>query len=90
MDGFEKEKIIQNLLFMVECLILDDDFLELPLQRRLFSKRILVDLMQNDSPSLDYCMKLLRRGPNTFTQIIDIAIGTKQNGIVDLLLNKLP
>ena len=47
-------------------------------------------IMKTDSPSLDYCMKLLRRGPNTFTQFIDILIETKQNDIIDLLLNTLP
>jgi hypothetical protein len=46
--------------------------------------------MKTDSPSLDYCMKPLRRGPNTFTQFIDILIETKQNDIIDLLLNTLP
>ena len=32
-------------------------------------------------------MKLLRRGPDVFTQFIDILIETQQNVIVDLLLN---
>ena len=37
--------------------------------------------MKNNSPSLDYCLKLLRRGPYTFTQFINILIETKQNDI---------
>ena len=68
-------------------LILDDDFLELSIQRKIFSRGMLVDIMKSDSPSLDYCMKLLRRGPNAFTQFIDILITTRQNDIVDMLLN---
>jgi hypothetical protein len=43
--------------------------------------------LDDDFPSLDYCMKLLRRGPKAFTQFIDILITTRQNGIVYLLLN---
>ena len=37
-------------------------------------------------PSSDYCMKLLRRDPDAFTQLIDMLIETKQNDIVILLL----
>jgi len=32
-------------------------------------------------------MKLLRRGPDAFTQFIDILLETKQNDTVDLLLS---
>jgi hypothetical protein len=69
-----------------KCLILDDDILDLFLQRKIFSQRMLNDIMRNDSPSLDYCMKLLRRGPDAFTQFIDILIETKQDDIVVLIL----
>ena len=47
---------------------------------------MLNDMMIYDSPSLDYCKKLLRRGKDTFTQFIDILIETKQNHIRILLL----
>ena len=43
--------------------------------------------MENDSPTLDYCMRLLRCGSNAFTQFADVLIETKQNDTVDLLLN---
>ena len=87
MDRFEKERILGNLVFMVKHLILDDDFLELSIQRKIFSRGMLVDIMKTDSPSLDYCMKHLHRGSNAFTQFIDILIMTRQNDIVDMLLN---
>ena len=87
MDRFEKDRIMRNLILMEKRLILDDDFLELSIQRKIFSRGMLVDIMKTDSPSLDYCMKLLRRGPNAFTQFIDILITTRQNDIVDMLLN---
>lgn len=87
MDRFEKERIMGNLVLMEKHLILDDDFLELSIQRKIFSRGMLVDIMKTDSPSLDYCMKLLHRGPNAFTQFIDILITTRQNDIVDMLLN---
>ena len=76
-----------NLVFMEKRLILDDDFLELSIQRKIFSQGMLVDIIKTDSPSLDYCMKLLRCGQKAFTQFIDILITTRQNDIVDLLLN---
>ena len=44
-------------------------------------------VMKNNSSSLDYCKRLLRRIPDAFTRFIDILIKTKQNNIVDLLLN---
>ena len=42
--------------------------------------------MRNNSPSLDYYMKLLRPGPDAFTQFIDILKETRQNDIVVWLL----
>ena len=85
MTGFEKQKIIRNLVTLEKCLILDN-FLVLSLQRKIFSKKMLNDVMKKESPSLDYCIKLLRLGPDIFTQFIDILIETKQNGIMVLLL----
>jgi len=87
MDRFEKDRIMRNLILMEKRLILDDDFLKLSIQRKILSQGMLVDIMKTDSPSLDYCIKLLRRGPNAFTQFIEILITTRQNDIVDMLLN---
>ena len=87
MAGFEKPNIIENLVPLEKCLIVDDDFKELFLQREIFSQRMLNDIRENVSPPLDYCMKLLRHCPDAFTQFIDILIKTKQNDIVDLLLS---
>lgn len=87
MNVFEKETIMQNLVTLEKCLNLNDRFKKLSVQRRIFSQRMVDDIMKRDSPTLDYCMRLLHRGPNAFTQFIDILIETKQNSIVDLLLN---
>ena len=87
MYRLEKERIMGNLVSMEKRLILDDDFLELSIQGKIFSRRMLIDIMKTDSPSLDYCMKLLRRGPTAFTQFMDIFMTTQQNDIVDMLLN---
>ena len=86
MIGFEKQKILRNLVKLEKCLVLDDDFLELSLQRKIFSLEMLNSIMGTDSPSLDYCMKLMHCESNAFTQFIDILIETKQNDIVILLL----
>ena len=47
---------------------------------------MLNDIRRHDSPSLDSCIKLLNRGPDKFTQLIDILIEAKQNNIVIMLL----
>jgi len=47
---------------------------------------MLKDVMRNESLSLDYCMKLLRHGPDVFTQFIGILIERKQNDIMIILL----
>ena len=87
MTGFEKPKKSYGIyLLWKKCLILDDNFLELYLQRKMSSQRKLKDIMRNKSPSLDYCMKPLHRGQDAFTQFIDIFIETKQNDIVILVL----
>ena len=80
------KKIVWNIVALEKDLILNDDFINLSLQRKIFSQRMLKDVMRNEPPSLDYCMKLLCRGPDAFTQFIDILIETKQNDIVVLLL----
>ena len=90
MNEFEKERIMSNLVIMEKCLIIDDDFLELSFQRKIFSQGTLDNIIKTDSPPLDYCMKLLRRDSNPFTQFIDILIETKQNNIVDIPLKILP
>ena len=86
MDRFENQKILRNVVKLEQWLVLDDEFLELSLQRKMFSREILDDIMGTYSPSLDYCIKLCRRGPQAFTQFIDILIETKQNDIVVLFL----
>ena len=75
---------------MEKHLILDDDFLELSLQRRIFSRGTLDNIMRTDSPPLDYCMKLLKCDSSAYSQFIDILIETRQNHIVDILLKTLP
>jgi len=64
MSGFEKQKIIRNLVTLEKCLFLDDDC-----SRVISSKE---NIMRNMSPSLDYCIKLLHLGPDAFTQFIDL------------------
>ena len=85
MNKFEKERIRSNLVFMEKHLILDDDFLELSLQRRIFSQGTIDNIMKTYSPPLDYCMKLLKCDSNAYTQFIDILITTRQNDIMDIL-----
>ena len=91
MNKFEKERVRSNLVFMEKHLILDDDFPELSLQRRIFSRQGTLDnIMRSDSPPLDYCMKLLKYDSNAYSQFIDILIETRQNHIVVILLKILP
>ena len=47
---------------------------------------MLDDLTEEESSTLDYCVRLLRHGPDAFTQFIEILIKTKQINIVDLRL----
>jgi len=54
MTGIDEQKIIRKIVNLEKCLILDDDLLELSLQRKIFSQRMLNDLMRNESPSVDY------------------------------------
>jgi len=84
--GFENQKIIWNLVTFEKSLILDDDFLEPSLQRKMFSQRMFSDIMRNTFPSLDYCIKLLPRGTDAFIQFIDILIEIKQKDALVLLL----
>ena len=44
MDRFEKERIMGNLVLMEKRLILDDNFIELSIQRKIFSQGMLVDI----------------------------------------------
>ena len=87
MTVFDNKKIIWNKVTLEKDLILNDDLLKLSLQRKkFFSQKMPTDIMRNESPSLDYCKKLLCRGPDAFTQFIDILIERKQNVIVVWLL----
>ena len=81
MIGFKNQKTIRNLVNLENWLILDDSFLDLSLQTKIVSQRMLNDVMRNGSPSLEYCMKLLRHGPDMFTQFINILIEIKHNYI---------
>ena len=70
---------------LVKCLTLNNNFQKLSVQKKIFSQRMLGDIMKDDSPCSDYCMRLRHRGPNAFAQFIGILIETKQNDIADLL-----
>jgi len=70
-----------------KLLILDNDFLSLSLQQRIFFQRMLNGIMKNDSPSLDYCKKILRCDQYASTQFIDILTEKIENDIMVLLLN---
>ena len=59
MLGYEKQKIIRNLVTLKNFFTVDDDFQDLSLQRKIFSQRILNDIMKNDSLSLNYGMELV-------------------------------
>jgi len=78
---------MQNLVALGKRFILSDHFQEFSVQRKIFSRRRLDDIIKNDSPSLEYFMRVSPRGPNVFTQFTDIQTERKQDDIVDLLLN---
>ena len=65
MIGFENQNYMKS---SEKCLILEDYFLELSLQRKIkiFSQRMLNNIMRYDSLPFDYFMELLRRGSCTF------------------------
>ena len=71
MDGFEKQKILQNFVRLKKYLNLNDQYQKLSVEKKMFSGRMLDNNMENDSPILDCCMRLLSCKPNTYTQFID-------------------
>ena len=44
-------------------------------------------IIENGAPTVDYCMRLLRCGPNELTQFIDVLIETRQNYIIYMFFN---
>ena len=67
--GFEKQKIIHNLVTFERRLMLNDDFQELKIQRILCSQTMLNGIRENDYSSFGYCTKLSRCGPHAFCQV---------------------
>ena len=80
-----KHKIMQNLAIVGKCLDVDDHLQKLSIQKKIFSQRMLDDIIKNKSSTLNYCMKLMCHDPNAFTQFTNILFEIKQNDIVDLL-----
>ena len=87
MDGIIYHEIMQNLVTSEKYLNLNDQLKKLSVQKKIFFQRKLDNIMKDEYPALNYCMKLMGRGPNAFIQFIDIPIETKQNIIVDSRLN---
>ena len=54
MTGFEKQKIIWNLVKFEKCMILEDDFPKLSFRRKIFSERMVNYIVRTDSSSLDF------------------------------------
>ena len=77
MEGFMKHKIMQNLVILEKFLNLNDRFKKLSMQWKVFSQ-LLDNVMKYESPTMNYSMMLISRGPNAFTQFIDILTETKQ------------
>ena len=69
-DGSEKQKLMRNLVTLEKCLNLNDQFQKLSLQKKFFSERMHDNIMEDDSQTLDYCMRLLRCGSNAFKRIL--------------------
>ena len=76
MNKVEGQKIIRNLVTLEKYLILHDHFQRLSVQKRISTKRVIDLIMKNDSQSLDYCLRLMCRGPKAFSQktTVDYAI----------------
>ena len=70
-----------------KCLHRNDRFSNLLVQKNIFSERMLDDNMEDESLALNYCIMLMSRSQNAFTQFIGMLIETKQKDILDLLLN---
>ena len=70
---------------MNELFILDYYFIVISSNENIFSKNA-YGMLRNESPSLDFYMKLLRRDTDAFAKFIDILIETIQNDIVTVLL----
>ncbi|XP_065557818.1 uncharacterized protein LOC136025759 [Artemia franciscana] len=85
MNEEDKKKIKRNLVALEKKLKLDDQFQRLSVQKRMFSQEMMDDIMEEDSPTLHYCMKLMLRGPKAFSKFIDVLIETRQYDIVRLL-----
>ena len=82
-----KHKMMRNLVILEKCLNLNDHFQKPSVQKKIFPQRMLDDTVKDEPPTLNLCMMLMSRSPNALIQFIDILIETKQNVIVDLLLN---
>jgi hypothetical protein len=84
MIGFKKKKILRNLVILEKCLDVNVEFQMLTIRKKVFSEKMLEILMENETPSLEYCIKLTSCGPNA--QFIDALIETKRKDIVIQLL----
>ena len=63
-----KHKIMGNLVIFEKCLILNHRLQKLFMKKKIFSQRMLDDIMIDESPTLNYCMVLMSHGQNVFPQ----------------------
>jgi len=68
---------LRNLVILEKCGNLKDQFQKVSVQKKIFSQSILDDIMKDESPALTYCVMLMSRGPNAFTQFIDVLVEKK-------------
>ena len=68
-------------------IILNDYFQRFSLQKRIFTHRMIDNIVKNGSPPLDISLRLMCHGRKAFNQFIDTLIETKQNDIAHLFEN---
>ena len=60
MNKVDRQNITGNLDTLEKWLILDDNYQKLSVQKTIFTKRMVDIVIKNESPSLEYCRRIIK------------------------------
>lgn len=90
MDPTDSEIIIRSLPALQKNLDLNPHFLRLLCSTpyKIFSEQMIADIMRSDTPALNLCLKLTKRGPDAYNNFLNALREAKQDNVIIPILNQ--
>lgn len=86
MEQCDQDTILRSLVDLTKLLDLNPRFLSLLQQKyKVFSQQMVEDILKNETPALELCFMLVKRGPNAYNNFVGALRETNQFEVLSVL-----